>query len=242
MRPISFAIPAHNESAVLRLTVSAIREACAKCGVIPEIVVADDASTDGTGELAASIGARVVVHDRRQIAATRNLAARATTHKEIVFVDADTRLTPEALREILGALDEGAAGGGVWVEFDHGVRWTGRLALWFTMRLLAILGSTGGACMFCRRDAFEAVGGFDETFYASEEVHFARSIATKGRFVIIRTPVITSARKLRTFSHWEIISVILKAAFTGGGSLKSRDSLDLWYGERRNEPVDPPKS
>jgi len=241
MRAISFAIPAHNEAESLPLAVRSIRESCAACGVVPEIVVANDASSDATAAVAEALGARVVSHDRRQIAATRNAAARASTHAIIIFLDADTQLTPRALVAILQALEAGALGGGTWATFDHGVGLWGKAALWITVRLLALGGGTGGACVFCRREIFEKINGFDETFYAGEEVFFARSIAQHGRFAIIREPVITSGRKVRTFSVWELSRVVLRGIFSGGSSLKSRVGLDLWYGERRPDPaVAPP--
>ena len=53
-----------------------------------------------------------------------------------------------------------------------------------------------GACLMCRRDVFDAVGGFDEQFVLSyNDVDFCLRFATRG-FLIVWTP----EARLR---HWE---------------------------------------
>src|SRR5262245_58522423 len=76
---ISFIIPAYNEQDLIGRTVSAVHEAARTLGKAYEIIVVDDASTDGTAQIAATQGARVVTVHRRQIAATRNAGARVAT-------------------------------------------------------------------------------------------------------------------------------------------------------------------
>ena len=233
---ISFAIPAHNEERLIGAVVRAIGESARACGVEFDITVADDASTDATARTATEAGAKVVRIERRQIAASRNAAARASTGERLVFVDGDTVMTEAALRAIIAALDAGAAGGGTRIAFD------GRIPLWARMvgpvitRALWWSGYTGGACLFCRRDVFDAVGGFDETVYASEEIWFARAIKRIGKFKVVSEPVVTSARKLRSFSGWETIWLALRMAVRGTGSVSRREGLEMWYGPRREDP------
>ena len=89
---ISFIIPAYNEAEYLGDTLDAVHEAMRGIEVPYEVVVANDASTDDTAQLAASRGARVVDVAYRQIAATRNAGARAARGQYFVFIDADTRV------------------------------------------------------------------------------------------------------------------------------------------------------
>src|SRR5262245_46006339 len=117
---ISFIIPAHNEEALLGRTLAAAHAAARELGRPYEIVVANDASTDRTGEIAAAQGARVVAVNRRQIAATRNAGAAAATGDILFFVDADTQVTAEAVRAAVKRLANGAVGGGAAVHFDEG--------------------------------------------------------------------------------------------------------------------------
>ena len=72
---LSFIIPAYNEELAIGPTLQSIHEAARSLGVPYEIIVADDASTDRTVEIADSSGARVVAVSNRQIAATRNAGA-----------------------------------------------------------------------------------------------------------------------------------------------------------------------
>ena len=88
--------------------------------------------------------------------------------------------------------------------------------------------------MFCTRTAFDAAGGFDEAWFAGEDVALSRALARQGRFVILREAVYTSARKLRTFSWREHLRLIGQFVLHGRGMLRSRDSLALWYGKRRD--------
>lgn len=53
-------IPAHNEASTIGQIVSNIQRTLVTCGVVQEILVVDDRSDDGTGEIARQAGARVI--------------------------------------------------------------------------------------------------------------------------------------------------------------------------------------
>jgi len=181
-------------------------------------------------------GARVVRVEFRQIARVRNAGALATTGSTLIFVDADTVVRADTVRATIEALAKGAVGGGAAVRFD------GRVALWARL-MLPVLNSifrvarlAAGCYVFCTRTAFDAVGGFDETLFAAEEIAFSRALGRIGRFVMLRESVTTSSRKLRTHSGWEVIRLFGHLAFRGTNLIKSRERLALWYGDRRDDP------
>jgi len=228
-RLISFVVPAWNEERWLPSTLESIRAAASACGRPFEIVVADDASTDRTAEIAQAAGARVVAVAHRQIAATRNSGAKAAAGEYLLFVDADTRVTSDAVGAAIDALDGGAVGGGSAVTFDGRTPLWSRLVLaWvvFTFRHLRL---AAGCFLFCRRVDFDAVGGFDTSLFASEEIELSRALGRRGPFVVLRQPVLTSARKLRAYGGREHLGLLFRLALTGKRGVRSRRLLGLWY-------------
>src|SRR5205814_1448546 len=115
---ISFVVPAYNEERLIGGTLDAIHAAAREIGQHYEVIVADDASTDRTAAIARAHGARVIAVRFRQIARVRNAGARAATGSVLIFVDADTIVTPVTVRRTLDALAGGAAGGGAAIAFD----------------------------------------------------------------------------------------------------------------------------
>ncbi len=233
---ISFAIPAHNEQGLLPATIAAIHDAARQLAIEYEILVADDASTDRTAAVARELGATVIPIEARQIAAARNAAARLARGGILIFVDADTCVTPGAVREAIAAIQRGAVGGGAMVRFDGRIPFWARCTLGVTIVLFRLLRYTGGCFLFCTRRAFDAAGGWDESLFASEEIEMARRLKRLGRFVIVGAPVVTSGRKLRAYSGREILGIFLKLGLSPRASVRSRDRLDIWYGPRRPDP------
>jgi glycosyltransferase involved in cell wall biosynthesis len=230
---ISFVVPAYNEELLLGGTLRGLQAAAQSLDESYEIVVVDDASTDGTAALAKAHGARVVQVDNRQIAATRNSGARAAQGDFLIFVDADTLVEAPVVRAAVQALRDGAVGGGCVLRFD------GRLPFWARLLVLSFrpmyrLGRlASGSFLFCTRQAFEAVGGFNEQMYAAEEATMSRALRRHGRFVILRESVVTSGRKLRAYSPWEILRVLGRLIVLGP---RKRTGLEIWYGARREDP------
>jgi glycosyltransferase involved in cell wall biosynthesis len=243
---LSFVIPAHNEERYISATVSALHVAARRAlgdrsrpGAEYEVIVAADACSDRTAELARAAGAVVVPCENRQISKTRNTGFRASRGRWLIFVDADTIVPPEAAIEAVTALRDGATGGGAGVAMDRPV------PLWASVTLVVLqfvfrrLHWTGGCFLFCTRESLEAVGGWDETLFAGEEIHLSQALKTRRgrrRFVIIKSPVITSARKVQSYSGWEILKMSLSIVFKGRKGVSSREGLELWY-QRREEPA-----
>ena len=232
---LSFILPAYNEARYLPATLTALREAAAELGIAHEIIVVDDASTDATADIATAQGASVLRVEHRHIAAARNAGAQHAQGARLIFIDADTLVDATVLRAALAALDGGAVGGGATVRLQgHPAwheRWTANTVSW----LLRLSKIAPGCFIFCTRSAFDAAQGFDETYFAAEDVAISRALARQGRFVILREAVVTSDRKLRTFTLRDHFALLLRMAVHGRKVLRSRKALKLWYEDRRND-------
>jgi glycosyltransferase involved in cell wall biosynthesis len=233
MGTVSFVIPAHNEEALIGKTLAAVNASASR--VISgrfEVIVVDDSSTDRTAEIARDYGARVISVNHRQIAATRNSGARAATGDILVFVDADTVIGPRVLRAALTGLGNGLVGGGCSIEIEGPLPLYGLIMERIGRAFSPAIGLAGGCFFFCTRKAFEAAGGFDQSFYAAEEVALARRLGQFGRFVVLRQTVRTSGRKLRAHSAMDMLRLGVRLARAGRDSLRTREGLEFWYGPR----------
>jgi glycosyltransferase involved in cell wall biosynthesis len=235
---ISYIVPAYNEERLLGRTLIALREA-ARLAVEPfEMIVVDDGSTDRTPQIAASHGARVVAVRHRHIAAARNAGARAARGGKLVFIDADTRVSAPVLRAAIAAMERGVAGGGCHVDFDGPLPLYARLMIATLHVVMDSFRLAAGCFVFSTREAFAACGGFDERLYGAEEVAISQALKRHGRFVILRERVLTSGRKLRSYSGREVWASLSRLMAGGAPAFRSREALDLWYRPRREDPAD----
>jgi glycosyltransferase involved in cell wall biosynthesis len=207
---ISLVIPAFDEERLLPRLLDSVERARARHPQGPtavETVVADNGSTDGTAELAARRGCRVVAVEKRAIAAARNGGAAAARGEILAFTDADGRVHPDTFAAIETALARpGVLGGATGATLE---RWSLGLALTYAL-FLPFVWLTGfdTGVVFCRRRDFEAVGGYDERRPYGEDVVFLAALARHGRrdrrrLVRLRhVRAIASTRKFDEYGDW----------------------------------------
>ncbi len=231
-------IPAYNEEAFLPGTLKVAREAMGSLGDAfgrGELIVVDNASADRTAEFAREGGAdRVVFEEHHQIARARNTGAAATDARWIIFLDADTLLTPTLLRDALSALASGRiVGGGARLMMDREVSLIVAAIVRFWDAVSRFRRLAAGSFFFVRHDAFDAVGGFDEAIYAGEEVWLARRLKAwakreKMEFVVLLERIVTSSRKSDWFSPWAIFGQLMLFTFCPWAT-RHRRLCRLWY-------------
>jgi len=205
----SLVIPAYNEERLLpRLldSVDAARTAYGDRDAI-EVIVADNGSTDRTADIARARGCRVAPVEKRVIAASRNGGARIAQGEIIGFIDADMQIHPQTFVEIDKAFaTRRCVGGATGVTME---RWSFGIAITFCM-ILPMVFFTGmdAGVAFCRKQDFDALGGFDETLLLAEDVAFLWALRKLGKsrgqrlMRVTRAKAIASTRKFDEHGDW----------------------------------------
>jgi 4,4'-diaponeurosporenoate glycosyltransferase len=168
---VSVIVPARNEAATLPKLLASL----ASLDPAPaEVIVVDDGSTDGTGQIAAAAGVAVVEAPEPPVGWLGkpwacNAGATGAIGTHLLFLDADTWLAPDALGRL--AAEHATRGGLVSVQPYHRmvkpyeelsavcsmVAMMGTRA--FTPRADGHAGAAFGPCIFTSADDYWAVGG-----------------------------------------------------------------------------------
>ncbi|MCK6460867.1 MAG: glycosyltransferase [Planctomycetes bacterium] len=220
-----------------------------------EIVVVDDGSADATPDIAGRYGpdrVRVIREGRLgSVGAERNRGLREARGDAVVFLDADDRLAPSALRRFLRALerDPGLAvayGEVLVVDAEGRAIGTGKAPLFRKRRpsgeiLERLLVGTpvvtpGAACI--RRKNLDTAGGFS-TFPMGEDWELWCRLALTGRFSYLRGPPVLEYRRhpgSMTSTRAERFESLLPAidAIYGNPALRARFPAWLLAARRRS--------
>ena len=239
---ISIILPAFNEAQLLPSTLAAVhaaRKAFDSVQWNSEVIVCDNNSTDATSQIAREHGARVVFEAVNMIGRARNAGASVASGDWLVFIDADSQPSIELFAAMIEAILSGRVlAGGSTVRMDTD-ELRGRIgtAFWNTASRLRRL--MAGSFIFVEAAAFRKIGGFSGQFYAAEEIDLTHRLrplarASNRRIVILsKTPLLTSARKLKLYTPREIGRLLLSAALRPKATLTNKEACHLWYDGRR---------
>lgn len=183
-------IPARNEARGIGDLVRAVAKQSVEDREI-EVIVVDDASTDGTGREAASAGARVVRLDDGpgNPALARNRGARSAMGDPLVFLDADCRPAPDWLATLLAGHESGADVVGGSLDLPAGLPPSARCDYycgWYHVHSRRPRGEVPNhppGNLSVTRSEFEATGGWTEQqpiAYAHEELAWQAEIRGRG--------------------------------------------------------------
>ncbi|MFF8591523.1 bifunctional polysaccharide deacetylase/glycosyltransferase family 2 protein [Streptomyces sp. NPDC015220] len=177
-RPVSVIVPAYNEKECIANTLGSLARSTHPI----EIVVVDDGSTDGTAEIAESLGLpnlRVVRQENAGKPAALNNGVRHARHDIVVMMDGDTVFEPDTVRQLVqpfadpevGAVAGNAKVGnrgtviGAWqhIEYVMGFNLDRRM-----YDLLRCMPTIPGAIGAFRREAVLQAGGMSEDTLAED--------------------------------------------------------------------------
>jgi hypothetical protein len=105
---VSVVMPCLNEAGSIADAVRAARTAIDGNGYRGEVLVVDNGSTDGSGDLADAAGARVVVEPERGYGNAYRAGLAAARGRYILMLDADLTYPIADLPKFIGALEDGA--------------------------------------------------------------------------------------------------------------------------------------
>jgi glycosyltransferase involved in cell wall biosynthesis len=187
----SVIVPAHDAAPTLGRCLAAVEDnGVARPDL--EIIVVDDASSDGTSAVAAQYAdALIRLPDvARGPAYARNRGAEAAHGAILLFVDADVVLPPGSLSRLARAFDERPATAAVIGRYSVDVAESTLPSAYRDARWHYLHGPTAGpvatfwgACGAIRTGAFEEVGRFNDWHFSAppaEDVELGRRLAARG--------------------------------------------------------------
>ncbi|MGI4953964.1 MAG: glycosyltransferase family 2 protein [Janthinobacterium lividum] len=193
---ISFVVPAFNEERLLPRCIAAIQAEMARTPCTAELLVVDNASSDGTSAVALAAGAQLVFQPHRGLVQARKAGFEAASGELIANIDADTVLPPGWLAHVIKEFDRDRhlvtlSGPYDYYDVAPHIRWSARLfyifafAMYLVNRHILRVGSmVQGGNFVLRREALEQAGGFDERFsFYGEDTDIARRMSQVGRVI-----------------------------------------------------------
>ncbi len=206
---------------------------------VAEIVVVDDGSPSPAPieSVAADLGVTYLRQAPAGVSAARNRGAAATTGELLAFLDDDDLWHPEKLAEQLSALSSSpgrvACGSGYWFMDADGAQ-TGTSSGFADVPSEELLRGSRPLphilTLLVRRDPFDRIGGFDESFRHAEDVELTLRLLQEGRFAAVDRPLAGYRRHAGNHS----------------GGLHSAEAFlralraQLTWAERRGDEATPP--
>ncbi len=208
---ISVIMPAYNASRFLDRSLAAVID-LQRRGLVDEVIVVDDGSTDATARQARGLGAKVVAMPQQAgPAAARNRGAEEARGQVLWFVDSDVAVHSDAA-EVLQRLMTDPTLVAAFGSYDTSPPEPGWLSRY--KNLIHHFYHTQGAgdattfwagCGAVRAEAFRSVGGFDGTRYrypSIEDIELGDRLRHLGR---IRIEPALQATHLK---RWRIVNVL----------------------------------
>jgi rSAM/selenodomain-associated transferase 2 len=156
-----------------------------------EVYVVDGGSTDNTVAIAKRY--TTVINSKRGRAIQMNAGANLCRGDVLLFLHGDTLLPDNGFRELRKRMrNDTVSGGSFYIAFDadnfilRGVS--------FITRFSFGLFHFGDQGIFVRRDVFQKLRGYKE-IPIMEDYDFYKRLRKQGKVILIRMPVISSARR-----------------------------------------------
>lgn len=194
-RPLSVIVPVRDDSATLARALTAIL-----ASELPrddyELIVVDDASSDGSPEVAARYADTVVRLSGRRSgpAYARNRGAELAQGEVLAFVDADAMVRPDTLPRMLGILSDHFGLDAISASYDQAAAARNLVSQYWSLvlhfgeqRQAGTRGDVASPCAAIRRNAFLSAGMYDEWRFETgplEGIELGKRLEDAGRQVL----------------------------------------------------------
>jgi len=173
MNSVTVAIPCYNGAAYIQRCIEAI---LAQSSPPERVLVIDDGSTDDSAQLISAYPVQLIRHaQNRGLSSARNTALANTETEMLAFVDADAYADEHMLENLMAEFSQNEPGGvgGRGIEAVQNTiydRWRGvHASQGYGEKRIEGCQHLFGLCMAYRREALEAVNGFDTGFRTNGE-------------------------------------------------------------------------
>jgi rSAM/selenodomain-associated transferase 2 len=223
---VSVVIPTYNESTVLAETLTRLKQHHPF-----ETIIGDGGSEDDTADIARHHEV-TVVQSRRGRAAQMNAGAEAARGDLLLFLHADSYISPKGYQKMIEIMTSGPYLGGAFsLQIDSPLPAFKRIARWANWRSRYLNLVYGDQGIFVRREIFNDLKGFSP-LPICEDLDFFRRLKKKGPVVLLKEKAFTSPRRwlaegvgFTTLRNIAIVTLFLMGF--------SPATLSRWYPPKR---------
>ena len=223
---VSVIIPTYNESTALIETLTRL-----KPNHPFEIIIGDGGSEDNTADIARQHEVTVIQSERGR-AAQMNAAAGKAQGDLLLFLHADSHVSPRGYQTMIETMSrESYLGGAFSLQIDSPLPALKRVARWANWRSRYLNLVYGDQGIFVRREIFNELKGFSP-LPICEDLDFFRRLKKSGSVVLLKEKAFTSPRRwlaegigFTTFRNVVIVTLYLIGF--------SPAALSRWYPPKR---------
>lgn len=201
---ISVVIPAYNEEDWIKLPLKSLEDL--EFDGKFEVIVVNNASNDNTAKIAKDYGAKVVNEPQKGYTRACQTGFDTAKYPIIAVTDADTKVSPNWLKEISNTFSQpnviGAYGPITFHDANGYLNWLAKYGFSAFLRINSMLGKPhfDGFNMAVAKEAFEEVGGFNLAMKSASDVDLSQRLKEHGEIVYNKDMTVqTSARRLENW-------------------------------------------
>lgn len=174
-----------------------------------ELILSDAQSTDKTRTIARKYGCKII--EGGLPSTGRNNGAKVAKGDILLFLDADAIMTEKFIEHSLDEMNKKGAQCAIPLIHPYPKKYLTDIIihnlynLWIKSNQ-KILPTGGGVGIFCDRNLFKKVGGFNTEYLMGEDHRFLRDASKHGKFKVLKSKLLVSVRRLDKHGRVKLIS------------------------------------